>query len=539
MAVQMTNRLLVRPTALLVSGALLLALAGCKGKKDVAAISASSGQSQGQSQRGSQNTAEIPGLRQTWELHPMEQPGSVFHVEYSPDTSIVDVATVGRMLRGVSEDHSIFLFEDSPELRSKLIPGKFVLFEGLDLRKVDALAVDPKTKNLIVGTERAPLREALKNAQVQFKVPVNFNELFKQQAAEFKHPNVLTPQFALGDSVLYWWNSLNPVVHGDMSNSNMQGEIEISDSDFATWKVHYHFYCPPEDASNLHLDVQLAREANGLNVELSAKGQVSNFIQQTSMLIAQNGVMHFQMSDINLHGNEDFDWTIKSSENKTPMNEVRLKLPGKISIPLAEFELPMSLQISEALLFHPAFTTKDEVAKGSFKVNYSGDEGFKLDGSDVQVEGQGEGDSAIDQSFAFSPLASFGLVVAMAVPRIELRMGTEEIWDLAKVPLPESLTESLSDVLLKNTSVGQWLNKKTGNPLSIESAAYFQVVISTTAAHSGMQSLVPCQQFTMIAKGQVGVDAEWLGSNTNMPARDVFTKNLTQRQPDAKICGGG
>jgi hypothetical protein len=118
-------------------------------------------------------------------------------------------------------------------------------------------------------------------------------------------------------------------------------------------------------------------------------------------------------------------------------------------------------------------------------------------------------------------------------------MGTEEIWDIAAAPLPESLVESLSNVLLENTVVGQWANKKAGNPLSIESAAYFQVVISTTAAHSGMQSLVPCQQFTMIAKGQVGVDAEWLGSNTNMPAKDVFTKNLTQRQPDAKICGGG
>jgi hypothetical protein len=536
---QLTNRLLVRTAALLASGMLLLVLAGCKGKKDAAPTSASSSGSQNQSQGGSQNTAGIPGLRQTWGLRPQDQPGSVFHVEYSPNTSVVDMATVGRTFRGVSEDHSIFLFEDSRELRSKLIPGKFVLFEGLDLRKVDAYAVDPNTKNLIVGTERAPLREALKNAQVEFKVPVNFNDLFKQQAAEFKAPNVLNPQFALGDSVLYWWNTLNPVVHGDMSNSNMQGEFEISDSDFATWKVHFHFYCPPEDTSNLHLDVQLAREANGLDAELSAKGTVSNFIQQTSMLIAENGIKHFQMSDIDLHGNEDFDWTIKSSETKTPMNEVRLKLPGKISIPLAEFELPMSLQISEALLFHPAFTTKDEVAKGSFKVNYSGDEGFKLEGSDVQVEGKGEGDSVIDQSFAFSPLASFGLVVAMAVPRIELRMGTEEIWEIATAPLPETLVESLSDVLLKNTIVGQWINKKVGNPLSIESAAYFQVVISTTAAHSGMQSLVPCQQFTMIAKGQVGVDAEWLGSNTNMPAKDVFTKNLTQRQPDAKICGGG
>ncbi len=533
---QVTNRSLVRTAALLASGTLLLVLDGCKEKKDAAATSASRSGTQNQSV--GQNTAGIPGLRQTWGLHPKEQPGSIFQVEYSPNTSIVDVATVGRTLRGVSEDHSIFLFEDSPALRSKLIPGKFVLFQGLDLRKVDAYAVDPNTKNLIVGTERAPLREALKNARIEFKMPVNFGELFKQHASEFKTPNVLTPQFAVGDSVLYWWNTLNPVVHGDVSDRNMEGEFELSDTDFATWKVHFHFYCPPEDASNLHLDVQLAREANGLHAELAAKGRVSNFIQQTSMLIAENSFKHFQMSDINLHGDEDFDWTIKSSENKTPMNEVRLKLPGKISIPLAEFELPMSLQISEALLFHPAFTTKDELAKGAFKVNYSGDEGFKLDGSDVQVEGQGEGDSAIDQSFAFSPLASFGLVVAMAVPRIELRMGTEEIWEIAKIPLPSSYVESLSDVLLKNPNVGQWINKKTGNPLSIESAAYFQIVISTTAAHSGMQSLVPCQQFTMIAKGQVGVDAEWLGSNANMPARDVFTKNLTQRRPGAKICGG-
>ncbi len=520
--------------ALLSVGIFLLALAACNKNKSGAAPT-----TQNHDESRSQSAAGIPGLHETWGLRPMDQPGSVFHVEYSPNTSIVDRATVGRTLRGVSEDRSIFLFEDSPELRSNLVPGKFVLFEGLDLRKVDALAVDPKAKNLIVGTERAPLREALKNADVQFKVPVNFRELFKQRAAQLRLPDMLSAQIPLRDSPFYWWNSLHPVVHGDMNPSNMEGEFEVSDSDFATWKVHFHFYCPPEAADSLHLDVHLSREANGLNVELDAKGRISNFAQQIKMLIARDGALHFQMSDIDLHGHEDFNWTIKSSENKTPMNEVRLKLPGKITIPLAEFQLPMSLQISEALLFHPAFTTKDEVAQGRFSVNYSGDEGFKLDGSDVQVEGRGEGDSAIDQSYAFSPLASFGLVVAMAVPRIELRMGTEELWDIAKVPLPEALTESLSNVLLKNTIVGKWIDKKTGNPLSIESAAYFQVVISTTAAHSGMQSLVPCEQFTMIAKGQVGVDAQWLGSNTNMPARDVFTKDLTQRRPDAKICGGG
>jgi len=534
---QMTNRLLVRPIMLLASGALLLTLAGCKGKKDAAVTSPSSGEMQSQAQAGSQNTAGIPGFRQTWGLHPMDQPGSISHIEFSPNTLVVDRATVGRTLRGVSEDHSIFLFEDSPELRGKLIPGKFVLFQGLDLRKVDALAIDPTTKNLIVGTEKAPLREALKDAKVQFKVPVNFGELFKQQSAQARIPAALPPQFSLAHSLFDLLNSIGTTVHADGGPHDMAGSFEISDSDFASWKVHYHFYSPP-DAGNLHLDVQLTREANGLNVELGAKGQISNFIQQIRLEVAQTGVSLFKWGNIDLHGDEDFDWTIKSSETKTPMNEVRLKLPGKISIPLAEFELPMSLQISEALLFHPAFTTKDEVAKGSFKVNYSGDEGFSLEGSDMQVEGKSEGETAIDQSFAFSPLASFGLVVAMAVPRVELRMGTEEIWDIAKIPLSETVVESLSNVLLKNTLIGQWIEKKNGNPLSIESAAYFQVVISTTAAHSGMQSLVPCQQFTMIAKGQVGVDAEWLGSNTNMPAKDVFSKDLVQRQPDAKICGG-
>lgn len=480
----------------------------------------------------------VPGMRKTWSLDPMEQPGTVFHVEYSPDTSIVDLATVGRTLRGVSDDHRIFLFEDSPELRAKLIPGKFVLFQGLDLRKVDAYAVDPKTKNLIVGTETAPLRAALKNAQVQFKTPVNFTDAFNQLATQFPRSTVRPSQFASRNPLLQWWDSLHPDVYAASGPHDMEGEFEIADTDFATWKVHYHFYSPP-DASDMHLDLQLAREANGLDAELGVKSQISNFIQQVRLEVAQTGVSLFKWSDMNLHGNGDFDWTIKSSENKTPMNEVRLKLPGKISIPLAEFELPMSVQISEALLFHPALTTKDEVAKGSFSVKYSGDQGFAFENSNMQNEGQSQGDAAIDQTFAFSPFASFGLVVAMAVPRIELRMGSEEIWEMAEAPLPHSLVESLSDLLLKTPIVGQWLNNKAGNPLAVEGAAYFQVVLSTTAAASGMQSLVPCQQFTMNMRGQVGVDAKWLGTTSDVPAKDVFSKDLIQRQPDTKVCGGG
>ncbi|HKV81904.1 MAG TPA: hypothetical protein VJP02_27400 [Candidatus Sulfotelmatobacter sp.] len=479
-----------------------------------------------------------PGMHNGPALRVLKQPGSAFHVEYSDRTTIVDMDTVALTLRGISEDHRIFLFEDSPELRAKLVPGHCVLFQGLDLRKVDAYAVDPNTKNLIVGTEKASLREALTNANVQWKAPVNFGEILRQTSAR------MTPApaslFARSEFSHQLQSLVQPTVHADVTQTSFQGEVEFNDSDFATWKVHYRFNAPGGDDRNMHLDVHLTREANGLNVELSAKGTISNFIQQFGMVAAEKGPVHVQFRDLDLRGDIDFDWTIKTSENKTPMNEVRFKLPGKVSIPLVEFtDLPMSLQISEAMLFHPAFTTKEEVARGTFHVKFASDEGIQLDGAESQVEGQGEGDADIGQNFAFSPLASFGLVIAMAVPRIELRMGSEELFEMAKIPLPSTLVESLSDVLLKHTIVGQWVNKKMGNPLSVEGAAYFQVVISTTAAHSGMQSLVPCQQFTMTAKGQIGLDAEWLGNNTNIQPKDVFEKNLVRRQPDVKICGGG
>ena len=505
-----------------------LLLAGCS-KKSSSTSSSSSGGTAVSTPHGT-----VPGMRKTGGLRPLDQPGSVFHVEYSPDTSIVDMATVGRSLRGVSADHRIFLFEDSPQLRAKLIPGKFVLFQGLDLRKVDALAL--YKGQLVVGTETAPLNQALKNAQIQFKTPVNFRDVFKQLAVE-QSPQ-LPPPFQ--DALHYWWNTMHPIAYADIAPHNMEGAFEYADQDFAVWKIHYHFYVPDE-GDKMHLDLGITREANGLNVEMNAKTEISNFIQQWAMNL-NGGQLTLDFRQLDFDTDVDYDWTIKTSEKKTPMDQVRFKLPApaRIRIPLMEFtELPMSLDISEALLFHPAFTTKDEVAKGGFHVKYSGDEGIQFDGKETHIEGQGEGDGGIDQTFAFSPLASYGLLVAIAVPRVELRMGTDELWDMAEIPLPSSLTETLSDVLLNNTIAGKWIKSQfNGNPLEIEGAAYLQMVISTTAAASGMQSLVPCQQFTLDATGQAGVDATWVGTNSNLPPKDLFKKSFILRNPDSKICGG-
>jgi len=467
-----------------------------------------------------------------WALHVMNQSGNVFHVEYSDKTVVVDRQTVSQSLRGFSEDHTIFLFQDSPALRQKLAPGEIALFEGLDLRRVDALGVDGDT--LVVGTEPAPLREALKNAQMQWSVPVDFKQIFDQRAAERRLLQDPHSKFALWNSVSHWWGVHEQKVYAS-SSGELEGEKEIEDTDFATWKIKYHHIFNASDHS-LDIDLQLHREAPGMNAEIAAKGHMTKFTQTSSILMADGEFKQAAFKNIGLHGNVNFHWELSTSESKTSMNEVRLKLPGKISVPLDFTGLPMSLQVSETLLFHPAFPTKGDVAQGGFHVDYSGDEGFKLSGTDLQTDGEAESDSAIDKTVAFSPLAAYGVVVAMAVPRVELRIGTEEIFEALEIPQSVYLK---AGKLLQNSPIsGTWL-PKAGNPLSTEAAAYFQVVISTTASHSGMQSIVPCQQFTMLAKGQVGVDSKVLGVDMNSPAKDVFTKNIVQRQPDVKICGGG
>ncbi len=515
-----------RFAALLSVGVFLLALAGCKKNKGGAANTSSSHDAS-----KSQTAAGVSGLHKTWSMHIMNQPGTVLHVEYADSTVVIDSQTVAQALRGFSEDHTIFLFADSPALRQKLQPGKIVLLDGLDLRKIDALAVDGP--NLIVGTETASFREALKNAQVGWSTPVDFKDLYDQVAEARRLRQEPRSRFALLDSLPDWWRAIEPKVYASASGE-LEGEKEIEDSDFAIWKLKYHHIFNADHT--LDVDLQLHREARGLNAAIHAKAHLSKFIQTSSILMADGQFKSASYKNVGLHGTVDFNWEISTSESKTPMNEVRLKLPGKLSVPLEFTGLPMSLQVSEALLFHPAFTTKGEVAKGGFRVKFGGDEGFKLAGSDLEPDGQVEGDSAIDQTVAFSPLAAYGLVVAMAVPRVELRMGTEEIFEALEIPQSVYLK---AGQLLQNSSIsGKWL-PKAGNPLSTEAAAYFQVVISTTAAHSGMQSLVPCQQFTMLAKGQVGVDSKVLGVDMNTTAKDLFEKNIVQRQPDAKICGGG
>jgi hypothetical protein len=200
--------------------------------------------------------------------------------------------------------------------------------------------------------------------------------------------------------------------------------------------------------------------------------------------------------------------------------------------------MPFTLEIGEALLFHPGFSAKQEIAKGAFHVDYSGVTGLSVTRGDggqpsEQDTSKATSDSAIQNSTAFSPLAAFGVVIAVAMPRFELKTGTEEFLP----PLPSSLADRAAS-LLGTTTIGHFV-KKAKEALKTEAAGTFQVVLSTTASHSGMLSLVPCQRFQLHVEGQVSADAAVLGIPKELlKTMTIFKKDIDQATPNGKICTG-
>src|ERR1700761_310207 len=108
-----------------------------------------------------------------------KQAGTRYQVTYADNVVRVDANTVKKNLVGANRDHDIYVFMATPELRSRLTPGKVFLFEGLSFKRIQAIAEDDG--KLFVGTENAPLNELFKDADIRWQTPINFLEVHNRQ----------------------------------------------------------------------------------------------------------------------------------------------------------------------------------------------------------------------------------------------------------------------------------------------------------------------------------------------------------------------
>jgi hypothetical protein len=160
-----------------------------------------------------------------------KQAGTRYQVTYASDVVHVSAPAMRRDLIGVNRDHDIYVFSDTPELRSKLAPGRVVLFEGVSFKKILAVATDGS--HLIVGTEQAPLTRLFKDADIRWHTPINFLEIHNRQVQALSrrnsaHASYLSPPWLA-----------RPVYAAEAKEEDEEGWHIKSDADFSPDKVNF------------------------------------------------------------------------------------------------------------------------------------------------------------------------------------------------------------------------------------------------------------------------------------------------------------
>jgi hypothetical protein len=278
---------------------------------------------------------------------------------------------------------------------------------------------------------------------------------------------------------------------------------------------------------------KMTKDVGGFVAAVSLDGTVNNFQFVQDLHFPNVNVSQITTGVKGMSGTMHFTWEIGKSDPGGYLIEDKIKLPAGITIPLAEMldGLPLTLDISAALLIHPGLTGGNEYEKGGFTITFGGDQssvGFKVDD---------------DQSI--SPVAPNVMVIAFCVPRIELRLGivgsyasdtTASI--TGKIDsaigylvgkLPAGIQKALADSPLGKMSVT--------NALASNADLFVQVVHTQGVTHAANITLAPCSKIQLRVSGQWGGDATLFNLVPGASStKDFFTKDFTRWAPATDFC---
>ena len=407
-------------------------------------------------------------------------------------------------LKSISSDNRVLVFDASDRTASQLKQGTILFVPGLAMRKVVATA--EQDGKLVVGTEDAKLLEVFRNADIHWTNPVDFG------AAQSRLDEL--------------FDIIEPKAYA-------AAPLSVSGEDDG-W--NYTVTATPQPGQ-LNLEMTVSRSYNGVKVKIDGAGYMRNFVNAVRIGIKDGHLEELDYKNSDLNGVINFNWEAGKEGAGVEAAEQQVKLPSSFTIPLPIGGIPFSLEVSEALLIHPAFTGGSEIARGRFRVEYNGAQGFDFKEGNVNPDGQSDAQGSIVEQFSVAPIAPVGFVVAAALPRVELKLGSDSLWQTVKKYAPPGLADGLVNALSK-TPFGQWFKQKVSDKLKTNAAAYAQVIISTSTIAAGQGALIPCQRAQLIITITVGANATVLGEKKGDVSKDIFRQEKKVVVPPTKACEG-
>ncbi|HZQ96607.1 MAG TPA: hypothetical protein VFA67_16475 [Candidatus Sulfotelmatobacter sp.] len=465
---------------------------------------------------------------------------------YRANVRVMEAAEGRQALIGVSSNDASLLFDSSNQTARSLRAGDVLLIKGLLARNVVAAETTPD--GVVVLTQQAALTDVIQDGDIHLQSPVRFGVA----AASSPHPPTREP---------FSWGSLfveNAYAQSPESNAMSNAEAKGTRDAYGNmikgafksvvegWETTFKA-TPGEGKTDLN--ITLKKNVGGFEALITGQGYISNFGFDSDIAIRQGTIQNMDSSFKNLNGQMNMQWVVAKDSAGIMAEESRIKLPGAIEVPLAEFleGLPLYLEVSGALLIHPAVTGGKEYSKGQFRISYDGYQHFKVKPGNIDTNGNVTGDIDLGEHQDLSPVAPLGMVVAFCAPRIELMLGLNKIYEESDIKKAAEIVDQIADQVAKRLlspdkyadyqKNGIHLGQTFKNALSTSGAVYFQTVATSASSFSGNGSISPCSRYDLTFVAQVGASAQAWGQSVGTVSKEIFKKQVTKVDPPGmRLC---
>jgi len=472
---------------------------------------------------------------------------SYAHVSYKSNVTVVEKSTFDACLEGIGSTGHGIVFKNAPAPILALKAGDIFMVKGQFAAKI--LAAETDGDETVVVTDAAKLADVIASGDLHLNTGINFHgpALASNESPATPRPSkppfrfmdfLETPVYAQnGTGTPPGPNSFTPSYQnpapGTKSNSASDSVTGAVSDLISGWNIE-NFSVKPAN-NNAAITAKMTKNVGGFVAAVSLDGTVSNFQFAQNLSFPKINVSQITNGIKGMSGTMHFTWEIGKSDPGGYLIEDKIKLPAGITIPLAEMldGLPLTLDISAALLIHPGLTGGNEYEKGGFTIGFGGDQSaesltFKIDD---------------DQSI--SPVAPNAMVIAFCVPRVELKLGivgsysnstTDKITGAIDAAigklvskLPAGIQKALTDSPLGKMSVT--------NALASNADLFVQVVHTQGVTHASNITLAPCSKVQIRVTGQWGGDATLFNLIPGASStKDLYTKEFIRWNPASNFC---
>jgi hypothetical protein len=484
---------------------------------------------------------------------------SYANITYAPAVKMLDHSEVESSLMGISSDGHGFLFQNASQNIKNLKAGDVFMVKGE--MAGDVLGVVNDSDKTLVVLGQASLRDVVQSGEINIDAPVRFHG--PKQAASVEQEPFIDNLLDTIDTPVYAQSGLqgssaDAARAAGTQDAAVNAAKAVGSAITDGWTVTQYSFTPGDQQCNFQMVIQ--KDVGGFVARIAAKGWIGNFnfssnlnMQNLAATKGQGAGGHLFGAVKNMAGNIQFDWEIGKQSPGVWATEDRVKLPGGISVPLAPLlgGLPLTLDVSAALLIHPALTGGNEFSRGGFSISWGGPGGgFETTNAGAVTDGDQGGSINLTYNVTadqnISAVAPNGMVISYCAPRIELRLDILGPFakslssfgssiDSIVTKMESKLPQSILDAIAKSP-----LSKVTAsNILSSNADVYVQFIATEGVTHSASETPFPCSKQEIKFTGQGGTSAQFFGLTDGAKGvTDLFTKTFTRWDPASNFCKG-